>query len=164
MPSHADNHDLDKLRRWQRDLAAAAPDAPAVYAVFLVSQADTAAHNVFRAFRSGFEAHFREPEAGFAHLVIFGQHGISTTVRALQSELGLPEEALPTLALFTGNDALAVIPLSPGAHAAGEPEAAAGWPAALEGAEQALAAPKTDGGKARDKLLHLCKAVAQSLS
>ena len=98
MPSHADTHDLDKLRRWQKDLEATPDDAPAVFAIFLVSEADTAAHDVFRAFRASFE----ERKAGFAHLVIFGQHGVSTTVRALQGNLGLAEDGLPTLVLFGG--------------------------------------------------------------
>lgn len=99
MTSHADNHDLDKLKRWQKDLEAAPEDAPAVFAVFLVSGEDRTAHDVFRAFRSSFE----EQGLGFAHLVIFGQHGVSITVRALQHELGLAEEGLPTLLLFGGD-------------------------------------------------------------
>ena len=101
--SHADNHDRDKLRRWQSDLAAVAPDAPAVYAIFLVSEADKAAHDIFRTFRTSFEERFEDREAGFAHLVIFGQHGISATLRRIQAELDLLPEELPTLALFGGD-------------------------------------------------------------
>ncbi len=99
MPSHADNHDRDKLRRWQKDLAVAAPDAPPVFAIFLVSESDKTAHDIFRAFRSSFE----ERNAGFAHLVIFGQHGVSDTVNRLLAELNLPPDSCPTLALFTGS-------------------------------------------------------------
>ena len=100
---HADNHDRDKLRRWQSDLNAGAPDAPAVYAIFLVSEADKEAHDIFRTFRTSFEGRFEDREAGFAHLVIFGQHGISTTLRRIQAELELPPEELPTLVLFGGD-------------------------------------------------------------
>ena len=99
MASHADTHDLDKLKRWQRNLAEDPPDSPAVYALFLVSEKDKVAHELFRAFRSVFE----ERGAGFAHLVIFGQHGVSATVRQLQAELDLAEDVLPTLLLFGGD-------------------------------------------------------------
>ena len=99
MPSHADIHDLDKLDRWQKDLAVAAPDAPPVFAIFLVSESDKTAHDIFRAFRSSFESR----NAGFAHLVIFGQHGVSDTVNRLLAELNLPPDSRPTLALFTGS-------------------------------------------------------------
>ena len=99
MMSHADTHDLDKLKRWQKDLGAAEADGPAVYAVFLVSERDTIAHDIFRTFRDS----FGEQGLGFAHLVIFGQHGVSITVRAVQHELGLAEDGLPTLLLFGGD-------------------------------------------------------------
>ena len=99
MPTRADTHDLDKLKRWQKDLVEDTPHAPAVYALFLVSGEDTVAHDVFRKFRTSFEAR----EAGFAHLVIFGQHGISSTARAFQQELGLAENPLPTLVIFGGD-------------------------------------------------------------
>ena len=71
MPTRADTHDLDKLKRWQKDLETTPDDAPAVYAIFLVSEADTAAHNIFRAFRTSFE----ERQASFAHLVISASTG-----------------------------------------------------------------------------------------
>ena len=99
MPSRADTHDLDKLRRWQKDLAEDSPDAPAVYAVFLVSNEDTVAHDLFRAFRSAFE----ERGAGFAHLVIFGQHGVSETATRVRAELDLPDDGQPALALLGGD-------------------------------------------------------------
>ena len=132
MPSHADTHDWDKLARWQKDLEAAEPDGPAVYAVFLVSEKDTIAHDVFRSLRASFE----ERGAGFAHLVIFGQHGVSATARALQGELGLAGEGLPALALF-GGDAedgeyitMDLVSLAPGSET--EPEQAdAFWTSAM---------------------------------
>ena len=121
--SHADIHDLDKLNRWQKDLAVAAPDAPPVFAIFLVSESDKTAHDIFRAFRSSFE----ERKAGFAHLVIFGQHGVSDTVHRLLAELNLPPDSWPTLALFTGSaEAPAtIIPLPVGNPPYGAPEPAA---------------------------------------
>ena len=84
MTSRADTHDLDKLHRWQKDLEAVSPDAPPVYAIFLVSERDTMAHDVFRSFRTSFEEH----GLGFAHLVIFGQHGVSGTARRLLDKFG----------------------------------------------------------------------------
>ena len=120
--SHADIHDLDKLNRWQKDLAVAAPDAPPVFAIFLVSESDKTAHDIFRAFRSSFESR----KAGFAHLVIFGQHGVSDTVNRLLAELNLPPDSWPTLALFTGSaEAPAtIIPLPVGNPPYGAPEPA----------------------------------------
>ena len=132
MASRADNHDLDKLKRWQKDLDAMPADGPAVYAIFLVSERDTVAHDTFREFRDSFE----ERNAGFAHLVIFGQHGVSETVRRLRAELKLPEEMLPALALF-GGDAedgeyitLDLVSLNRGSEAEPEPTAAY-WTSAM---------------------------------
>lgn len=108
--SHADKHDLDKLARWYRDLSLNPPNAPLsfqrkegaredfpVYAVFLVSEADRPAHGIFREFRARFE----EWSAGFEHLVIFGQHGLSSTVHGLLNGFGLSLEAVPALVLFS---------------------------------------------------------------
>jgi len=107
--SHADSHDLDKLARWHRGLSLNPPnpstyggqrgargDFP-VYAVFLVSEADRPAHNIFREFRARCEAWSAE----FEHLVIFGQHGISSTVHGLLNGFGLTLEAVPVLVLFS---------------------------------------------------------------
>jgi hypothetical protein len=68
-----------------------------VYAVFLVSEADRPAHGIFREFRTRFEAW----SAGFDHLVIFGQHGLSSTVHGLLNGFGLSLEAVPALVLFS---------------------------------------------------------------
>ncbi len=109
--SHADNHDRDKLARWHGELAGCPGDDFPVVAVFLVSEQDRAAHDIFRAFRSSFETR----NAGFEHLVIFGQHGVSETARSLLREFGLPGDATPTLAVVT-------IPDGPVVHAVPLPE------------------------------------------
>ena len=114
--SHADDHDRDKLARWYRDLSSNPPNPPLpsgargdfpAYAVFLVSANDRAAHNIFRRFRASFEA----CGAGFEHLVIFGQHGVSSTVLGLLAGLGLPTDATPLLALFASPSATTVYTL-----------------------------------------------------
>ncbi|MFQ6029446.1 MAG: hypothetical protein ACE5Q6_18370 [Dehalococcoidia bacterium] len=97
--SRADNHDIDKLGRWLGDLTGQSSAVFPVYAVFLVSEVDQAAHDIFRQYRTSFE----ERGAGFANLIIFGQHGVSTTVRHLLAEWGLPEQALPSLVLIAGD-------------------------------------------------------------
>ena len=93
----ADQHDLDKLARWHQDLSGGDTDRFPVYCVFLVSPDDRASHQVFRRFRSSFE----DRAAGFQHLVIFGQHGISATLKGLLAEFGLTMEQVPALALLT---------------------------------------------------------------
>ena len=95
--SHADQHDLDKLVRWRQDLSSGDTNGFPVYCVFLVSPEDLASHDVFRRFRSSFE----DRAAGFQHLMIFGQHGISTTLKLLLAEFGLTLEQVPALALLT---------------------------------------------------------------
>ena len=163
MPSHADTHDLDKLRRWQKDLEATPDDAPAVYAIFLVSEADTAAHDIFRAFRASFE----ERKAGFAHLVIFGQHGVSTAVRALQGNLGLAEDGLPTLVLFGGDTGPEPqgVPLPAGTRDAAKPERGNDWHTALERAERVMDAEGVAGlGRAvKGRVSGLCNAVVEAV-
>ncbi len=100
MTGRADRHDLDKLHRWRVDMETSGGAEFPVHAVFLVSEVDRAAHDVFRAFRSSFEGR----DAGFQNLVIFGQHGVSNTVRAVASRLGLDGEPLPQLALLVSGD------------------------------------------------------------
>ena len=97
----ADAHDLDKLARWRRSLSEDGCCGYPVSAIFLVSERDRAAHGIFRRFRSSFEA----LGAAFHHLVIFGQHGASSTVRGLSKELGLDPESLPSLVLYAGPSA-----------------------------------------------------------
>ena len=91
----ADQHDLDKLARWHQDLSGGHPDQFPLYCVFLVSPDDLGSHQVFRRFRSSFE----DRATGFQHLVIFGQHGISATLKALLAEFGLTLEQVPVLVL-----------------------------------------------------------------
>ncbi len=97
----ADAHDLDKLSRWCRSLSEDGHHQHPVSAIFLVSERNAAAHDTFRRFRIGFEAR----GAAFHHLVIFGQHGVSSTVRTLASELGLAPESFPALVLYSGPSA-----------------------------------------------------------
>lgn len=101
--SNADSHDLDKLEHWSLGLSSGTPKKFPIYAVFLVGPEDRYAHDVFREFRSS----FGQLGAEFEHLVIFGQHGVSTTVRGLMSGLGLHEDSLPLLALFASPSAKA---------------------------------------------------------
>ena len=96
--SHADSHDLDKLARWSHALGGGQPAEFPAYAVFLVGPEDRRAHDAFREFRSSFQ----NAGAEFQHLVIFGQHGVSRTAMELLGLLGLPQESLPLLALFSG--------------------------------------------------------------
>ncbi len=98
--SRADQHDQDKLARWHRDLAGGVSGGFPLYALFLVSEDDRAAHDVFRAFRSRFE----ELGAGFQYLVIFGQHGVSQAEQTLLARLGLAADAIPSLVLLTVSD------------------------------------------------------------
>ena len=140
MTSHADNHDRDKLAGWRGDLASGEGTGFPVYAVFLVTPEDRSAHDIFRAYRSSFE----ERGAAFQHLMIFGQHGISTTVRGLVGEFGLTLDALPTLALFRYGPSKAIhtIALRSGDYKdgeAGDPESLAGpWMDALHQLERVI--------------------------
>jgi hypothetical protein len=101
-----------------------------IYAVFLVSANDRAAHDIFRQFRASFEGR----GAGFEHLVIFGQHGISSTVLGLLAALGMPNHATPLLAVFASPSATTVytLPLA----GAGE-DAEDSWREALTRVEDA---------------------------
>ena len=125
LTSHADNHDLDKLARWNGDLSSWEDVSFPVYALFLVSPEDKAAHDVFRKYRDSFESR----GASFGNLVIFGQHGISTTVRGILEGLGLDLGNLPLLALFSN-------PTGPTVHTlslpAGAPESSSPPPASSE--------------------------------
>lgn len=137
MSSRADTHDLDKLARWHRGLTANGPGQFPVYAVFLVSAGDQASHDIFRKFRSSFEAR----HAGFERLVIFGQHGVSSTTRSLLDEFGLPQEAIPTLALLTPSEAATVytLPLPTGDAGGSTPGQTAGpWQDVLAEVESAM--------------------------
>ena len=97
MSHHYDEHDHDKLLRWRDDLKANAivdGDFPAM-ALFLVKPQATGSHEIFRRFRTEFE----QRHASFAHLVIFGMHGVSSSVRSLLEQAGLDESDLPVMML-----------------------------------------------------------------
>ena len=132
--SHADRHDLDKLKRWYDGLRQAeAAQTPGggfpVCAAFVVTGEDRAAHNIFRLYRAAFE----ELGGQFHHLVIFGQHGLSGTAAALLAGFG-GELSLPLLLLAPANAgtdrAIFAQPLPPGTHAELPPDCRE-WEAAL---------------------------------
>ena len=125
MPHHYDAHDHDKLLRWRDELCAVPPTAdgfPAM-ALFLVRPTDTAAHEIFRRYRTEFE----QRGASFAQLVIFGMHGVSSAVRALLRSAGLSESDLPAMLLAPSGDSTATaavaITLPAGANLAGVADA-----------------------------------------
>ena len=135
MPSRADTHDLDKLRRWHKDLEAIPDGAPPVFAIFLVSREDRAAHDAFRAFRSSFE----ESNVGFAHLVIFGQHGLSNTAKRLKAKFGLAVSGGPSLVLFLDDSGQPrIVALPQGEEGVADGADAYGWQEALERAKSKL--------------------------
>lgn len=99
----ADQHDEDKLERWRDALSSESQNDFPIRALFLVSERDQGAHDIFREFRS----HFEESGAGFQHLVILGQHGVSRSEIGLLSSLNLSLDSIPCLiVLSTGNPML----------------------------------------------------------
>ena len=129
--SHADRHDLDKLSRWKAGLDAdnGASAFPAC-AIFLVSPDDRASHDIFRRYRSAFE----KLGGGFHHLVIFGQHGISTTQVAFLAEFGREQGSVPLLVvapISAGADSAHCIELPKGDRN-GELDETQAWGAVLE--------------------------------
>lgn len=97
MAQTPDSHDLDKLNRWLQGLNAKSSQTFPVCALFLTSGEDRRAHDIFRVYRTAFE----ELGAGFHDLVIFGQHGLSSTCTALITGLGLSSLRTPSLALIS---------------------------------------------------------------
>ena len=148
--SHADNHDRDKLSRWNGDLSSNPPNpqlqrgargAFPVHAVILVSEQDRLAHDIFRRFRSSFEARAAE----YQHLTIFGQHGVSKTVLGLMEAFGLAAKPLPLLLLFAEPWAttIYVLALPGGSERVGErlvdpTPVHQGWAKALAGIENVV--------------------------
>jgi len=154
MTSRADTHDLDKLRRWHKDLADTPVGAPPVFAIFLVGGEDRAAHDVFRAFRASFE----ESNLGFAHLVIFGQHGVSDTAIALRRKFGVDAETSPRLVLFSGEGARPEIhSLPPGEGDGPHADADVGWREALEGTSGVIEAGLPSANGPLETLKHICE-------
>ena len=119
MVSRADNHDLDKLDRWRQGLEGADDGAFPAYAIFLVGPEDRLSHDIFRKYRDN----FGQGNAGFHNLVIFGQHGVSTTVTGFLSRLGLPPDSIPCLVLATASSGAraSILPLPAGGHPGPEP-------------------------------------------
>ena len=97
-----DSHDLGKLTRWYERLVSGIGCPFPVCAVFLAAGGDYRSHDIFRIYRSAFE----ELGAGFHDLVIFGQHGTSTTSAALIHGLGLSTLEVPSLTLIRGGKGL----------------------------------------------------------
>ena len=110
--TRADTHDSDKLDRWRSGLEEAEAGAFPAIAIFLVSEVHRLSHDIFREYRTSFETRGAE----FHHLVIFGQHGISTTVTGFLHQAGLDLDCLPSLALVTGPEAMQahLVPLPTG--------------------------------------------------
>lgn len=132
-----DSHDLGKLTRWHEGLAAQTGQGFPVCALFLASGEDTRAHDIFRVYRSAFES----LDAGFHDLVIFGQHGMSTTCAALIPGLGLSGLDTPALVLINDESGLVFhsIRLPAGSLAEGQTEedgAEVAWRVALTKIEQ----------------------------
>ena len=102
-----DKHDFDKLGRWHESLSKGQESCFPVHIIFLVSAEDSAAHGMFRKFRSSFEAR----SARFSNLVIFGQHDVSTTVKELLSGFSLNSESVPVLIIFEQPSSNIIYPL-----------------------------------------------------
>ena len=100
MEGTPDSHDLDKLARWHEGLTSVSEGEFPVCALFLASGEDSRAHDIFRIYRTAFE----ELAAGFHDLVIFGQHGMSSTCAALVPGLGLSGLQMPALVLIITGD------------------------------------------------------------
>ena len=144
--SHADRHDLDKLARWKAGLDSAEASRDSSFpacAIFLVTGEDRASHDIFRRYRSAFE----ELGCGFHHLVIFGQHGVSTTQKAFLAEVGLDQGSVPLLAIapMTGAEDRGVVYTVelPKGDRDGELDEGQTWGAALRAVEAAATSPGT---------------------
>ncbi len=138
MEETSDSHDLDKLTRWHEGLSSASGGKFPVCAVFLASGEDNRAHDIFRIYRTAFE----EMGAGFHDLVIFGQHGMSSTCAALIPGLGLAGLQTPSLVLISGNGSVYHTTSLPSDTLAEGQEEVDGddvpWRAALEAFKQAV--------------------------
>ena len=140
MAETPDSHDLDKLIRWHEGLMSVSGQGFPVCALFLASGEDNRAHDIFRVYRTAFE----ELRADFHDLVIFGQHGMSTTCAALMPGLGFSSLQNPALVLIISRETGLVFHtagLPGGALAEGEIEednSGIPWRNALEVIEKAV--------------------------
>lgn len=128
-----DQHDLEKLVNWCDSLSHEVSDPLAVYAMFLISPEAQGAQDVFRRFRSSFEAR----QAPFHQLIQFGRHGASATVQGLSRGLTPDVSSVPALVLFTSPSAPDVLVLPLG----GTEEGNSPWEQVLSRLESAM-----DGG------------------
>ena len=105
-----EKHDLEKLVKWCGSLSQEVSNPLDVYAMFLISPEAEAAQDVFRRFRSSFEAR----QGPFHQLIQFGRHGASATVLGLSQGLTPGVSNLPALVLFVSPSAtdVLVLPLS----------------------------------------------------
>ena len=161
--SHPDRHDRDKLTRWQRDLLANSAGGFPVHAVFLVSAEDQAAHQIFRQYRSSFES----LAAGFEHLVIFGQHGVSRTELSLLSEFGLSADAIPSLVLVVPSQGNSAYYLSLPAGDTADPargQSPQPWQEALAAVERASAEQAKEMDLSGVPSVELCRTVEGPLT
>ena len=126
-----EQHDLEKLVKWCDSLSQEVANPLAVYTMFLISPEAEAAQDVFRRFRSSFEAR----QAPFHQLIQFGRHGASASVRGLA--LGLTPDAgsIPALVLFASPCAPDVTVLPLGGDAGNDGGA---WSLVLSHLESAL--------------------------
>ena len=154
--SHADRHDLDKLTRWKAGLDAAGESGESSFpacAVFLVTGDDRASHDIFRRYRSAFE----ELGGGFHHLVIFGQHGVSTTQTAFLGQLAIAAQNVPVVAIapMVGEPGTVYTIELPKGDRDGDLDESQAWAAALRAVEAAssdkreLSLGEIDGLEAR---------------
>ena len=91
-----DSHDYGKLTKWHDGLVSGSSADFPLCALFLASGEDIRAHNIFRVYRTSFES----LGAGFHDLVIFGQHGLSSTCTELIPGFGLVDVTIPSLVLI----------------------------------------------------------------
>ena len=140
MAETPDSHDLDKMTRWHDGLTTQTGGGFPVCALFLASGDDSRAHDIFRVYRTAFE----ELDAGFHDLVIFGQHGSSSTSAALVPGLGLSGLEIPALVLITpGNQPVChTTTLPAGALETGTEDDDAAWMKALEIIREAASSGK----------------------
>ena len=128
--SGGEQHDLEKLVKWCDSLSQEVCNPLAVYAMFLISPEAEAAQDVFRRFRSSFEAR----QAPFHQLIQFGRHGASSTVLRLSGGLTPDAGSIPALVLFASPSAwdVALLPLD----GAGEEDAS--WSLVLSHLESGM--------------------------
>ena len=106
----------------------------------MVTGEDRASHDIFRRYRSAFE----ELGGGFHHLVIFGQHGVSTTQTAFLGQLGLDPQNVPVVAIASmagGPGTVYTIELPKGDRD-GDLDQSQAWAAAIRAVEAASSKKK----------------------